>query len=204
MPVTTKTGIIASSSASPYFTRDRLTGDLMICAANSMPLPLATEDDPASQKLVVEQMFRDKANPHPHRTAKIFGARLSQKCAYDTLMHLLSLRTSLKAITLSLEEAALQKLADEADICIDMLYEAYEHEKFSAHDVVFARHLSSVNTLAYLLDGTRSLWPAKWASEFPMIKEDILGRIRRLFDNYGTPRRGCVHPDFTSPGTLDA
>jgi hypothetical protein len=64
--------------------------------------------------------------------------------------------------------------------------------------------MSSVNTLAYLLDGTKLLWPVKWESEFPMMTEDVLGRLRRLFDNYGTPRRGCAHPDFTSPGTLDA
>jgi hypothetical protein len=38
-----------------------------------------------------------------------------------------------------------------------------------------------------------------------MITEDVFERrFRQLFDGNGTPRRGCVHSDFTSPGTLDA
>jgi hypothetical protein len=201
MPVTTKAGTMAASSTAPYFARDQPTGDLIICAANSMPLPLAMDDDPASQKLGVEKIFRDKAPPHSDRTASILGAPLSQKCAYDILMHRLSMRTTLKAITLCLQEAAKKEMVEEADICIDMLNEAYEYQNFTAHDVVFARHSSLIATFASLLDP----WPAQWVSEFRTMREDVLElRFRHLFDGYGTHRRGCLHPNMPSLNALDA
>jgi hypothetical protein len=63
MPVTTKTGIMESSSPAAYFANDPYTGNLIMTVPNSNLPRMAMKDvDAASQKLRVESMF---ARKHP-------------------------------------------------------------------------------------------------------------------------------------------
>jgi hypothetical protein len=196
MPVTTKAGIMAS-----YFARDPHSGGLILTVPSSNLPPLAMPDA-ALQKFRVDSILRNKAPFNPEYTASILGVRLTQKRAYDILMHLLRMRSSLKAILLYLEDAAKSDFEDEAELCIGILNDGPEHQIVSAQDVVFARHASLVDNMASLIGSKSSLWPSEWAAEFPIMVEDVLElRLRKLFDGYGTPRRGCVHPDLTSPDT---